>query len=338
MNVPVLMHPQFEDRSKVEATARVINDLQGIFRLEPVEAGWLSNGMKTADGERICRELEKEAPRLPAIAVIQNPLKDEMFAYERRESTVITVHDWEAELAPPALSAYLAYMFAKSFINFTLDVPNKALWGWLHGDSRGCVFDFCHEKRDIRLGMLGACFCGECQVKVRQREFSGKALDAIDRVLRYVRSVTLGKPDLPGSKIFIGHGRSDAWRQLEAMLTGMGFEIAEFNREPSAGQPVIQRLSDMLMGSKLAFLVMTAEDMHSDATVHARENVVHEIGLFQGRLGTERAIILKEEGTTAFSNIAGLTYISFAQGGLNHPNVEEEIRKTLIREGLLSAA
>ena len=27
---------------------------------------------------------------------------------------------------------------------------------------------------------------------------------------------------------------------------------------------------------------MTAEDEHADGTKHARENVIHEVGLFQG--------------------------------------------------------
>jgi hypothetical protein len=48
---------------------------------------------------------------------------------------------------------------------------------------------------------------------------------------------------------------------------------------------------------------MTAEDAHADNTSHARENVVHEAGLFQGRLRFERAIILLEQGCAQFSNI-----------------------------------
>jgi predicted nucleotide-binding protein len=65
----------------------------------------------------------------------------------------------------------------------------------------------------------------------------------------------------------------------------------------------------MLDNAWLAFLVMTAEDERTDGTKQARANVIHEVGLFQGRLGFERAIILLEEGCSEFSNIVGLTQI-----------------------------
>ena len=75
---------------------------------------------------------------------------------------------------------------------------------------------------------------------------------------------------------------------------------------------------------------MTAEDIHADNSSHARENVIHEAGLFQGRLGFERAIILLEEGCAVFSNIHGLTHISFPKGNLEP--AFEQIRQVLERE------
>jgi hypothetical protein len=77
---------------------------------------------------------------------------------------------------------------------------------------------------------------------------------------------------------------------------------------------------------------MTAEDIHADNTSHARENVIHEAGLFQGRLGFERAIILLEEGCTVFSNIHGLSHISFPKG--NMESAFEKIRHVLERENV----
>ena len=70
----------------------------------------------------------------------------------------------------------------------------------------------------------------------------------------------------------------------------------EFNREPVAGFSTKERLEAMLDNASFAFLVLTAEDEHFDGTAHARENVIHEVGLFQGRLGFKKAIILLEKG------------------------------------------
>jgi predicted nucleotide-binding protein len=89
----------------------------------------------------------------------------------------------------------------------------------------------------------------------------------------------------------------------------------------------------MLDRATFAFLVLTAEDEQKDGKVYARQNVVHEVGLFQGRLGFERAIILLEDGCEEFSNIAGLIQIRFPRGHVMA--VSEEIRDVLRREKLL---
>ena len=140
-------------------------------------------------------------------------------------------------------------------------------------------------------------------------------------------------PRSPG-QVFIGHGRSVVWRDLKDFITGrLGLSYEEFNREPAAGISTLDRLRTMLDNAAFAFLVLTAEDAHVDGTKHARENVVHEAGLFQGRLGFERAILLIEEGVAEFSNIAGLTHLRFPPGNVNA--ISEEIRRVLEREGIL---
>jgi predicted nucleotide-binding protein len=50
--------------------------------------------------------------------------------------------------------------------------------------------------------------------------------------------------------------------------------------------------------------------------MHARENVIHETGLFQGRLKHGRAVVLLEEGATEFSNIAGIQQIRFMKNNI----------------------
>ena len=56
-------------------------------------------------------------------------------------------------------------------------------------------------------------------------------------------------------------------------------------------------------------------------------NVIHEAGLFQGRLGFLKAIILLEQGCEEFSNIHGLGQIRFPKGNLSAKF--QEIRELL---------
>ena len=136
-------------------------------------------------------------------------------------------------------------------------------------------------------------------------------------------------------RVLVGHGRSLEWLKLQGFLSArLGLAVDEFNRESAAGIPTTERLSQMLGACSFAFLVLTAEDEHQDGSRHARENVIHETGLFQGRYGFRRAIVLLEDGCTEFSNIAGLGQIRFPKGNLDASS--EEIRKVLEREAIVS--
>jgi predicted nucleotide-binding protein len=135
--------------------------------------------------------------------------------------------------------------------------------------------------------------------------------------------------------VFIGHGgKSQAWRDLKDFLQDrLLLKPDEFNMEPAAGMTTKERLEEMLNSAVFAFLVMTGEDEYADKTTHARENVIHEVGLFQGALGFRRAIVVLEEGCAEFSNIQGLTQLRFPKGNIKA--ISEDIRRVLERERLL---
>jgi predicted nucleotide-binding protein len=138
-------------------------------------------------------------------------------------------------------------------------------------------------------------------------------------------------------KVFIGHGRSPIWRVLKDFLVDrLHLPVEEFNNVPTAGMSTVMRLTDMLDGACFAFLVMTAEDEQPDGELRARENVVHEAGRFQGRLGFQKAIILLQQGCGEFSNIHGLGQIRFPEDQIEA--IFEEIRRVLEREGVLSSS
>jgi predicted nucleotide-binding protein len=146
-----------------------------------------------------------------------------------------------------------------------------------------------------------------------------KLAECCNRVLRYMAlNDLLERKVMPvNSRVFIGHGRSALWRELKDFLQDrLHLAWEEFNRSPAAGVATSDRLQEMLDNSCFAFLVMTGEDQHANQSLHARENVVHEVGLFQGKLGFRRAIVVLEEGCTEFSNITGLSQIRFPTGNI----------------------
>jgi hypothetical protein len=143
------------------------------------------------------------------------------------------------------------------------------------------------------------------------------------KTLRYMAS----------KRIFIGHGRSDVWLKLKDFIRDrLELEYDEFNRVPVAGRTTSERLKEMLEEAGMAFIILTAEDEHLDGTIRARQNVIHELGLFQGKLGFEKAIVLLEEGCEEFSNIHGLSQIRFPK---NNVLAKSEDLRRLVEERMI---
>lgn len=124
-------------------------------------------------------------------------------------------------------------------------------------------------------------------------------------------------PPPPKPKVFIGHGRSAAWRELKDHLADKhDLDIVAYEVGARAGHTIRDVLEEMLTRSSIAFLVLTGEDRDAEGHLHARENVIHETGLFQGYLGFPRGIVLLEEGTAEFSNIHGIDQLRFSKGNI----------------------
>ncbi len=139
------------------------------------------------------------------------------------------------------------------------------------------------------------------------------------------------KPPPPKPRIFIGHGNSNQWRDLKDHLHDKhGYDVEAYEVGARAGHAIRDILEDMLSKSSFAILIMTGEDKDEHGKLRARQNVIHELGLFQGKLGFTRSIILLEEETEEFSNIHGIHQIRYGQN-----NIKEtfgEILATLKRE------
>lgn len=159
----------------------------------------------------------------------------------------------------------------------------------------------------------------------------------VDHFMQIFRSAEqTSKLVIPGiqqapPQVFIGHGGNPLWRELADFLErNCGCLTDAYEFSPRAGFTTKETLERALWSNHFALLVMTAEDQTNDGALRARQNVIHEIGLFQGKLGFTRAIVLLEEGVEEFSNIYGLHQIRFPPGRISAAH--GEVLTTIQRE------
>lgn len=112
--------------------------------------------------------------------------------------------------------------------------------------------------------------------------------------------------------VFIGHGHSPVWRELADHLRDRhGYRVVAFESAPRMGRSISDILVEMTSQASFAILIHTAEDEQADGRLRARQNVIHETGLFQGCLGFDRAIVVREYGCEDFSNLSGLQEVHY---------------------------
>jgi predicted nucleotide-binding protein len=135
--------------------------------------------------------------------------------------------------------------------------------------------------------------------------------------------------------IFIGHGRSKLWARLKIFLEDeLKLNVVYYESESRVGESIIPVLEKMLSQATFAILILTAEDETKEGKNRARQNVVHEAGLFQGKLGFKKAIVLRQDGIEDLTNLDGLQYIGFS-----NENIEQtfyDLQRVLKREGIIT--
>ncbi|MFH1493363.1 MAG: nucleotide-binding protein [Pseudomonadota bacterium] len=116
-------------------------------------------------------------------------------------------------------------------------------------------------------------------------------------------------------RVFISHGRAPDWREVQAFIEkDVVLPTLELAQEPNQGRTILAKLWESSRQCDSAVIVMTGDDLDAAGQARARENVIHEIGFFQGKYGLDRVCLLHEEGVSIPSNIQGLVYTPFPKG------------------------
>lgn len=131
-------------------------------------------------------------------------------------------------------------------------------------------------------------------------------------------------------RIFIGHGRNQQWEKLKTHLQDQhSLTVIAYETGARAGHTIRDIIDDMAKNASFALLVLTGEDK-TEHGLRARQNVIHECGLFQGRLGFHRALLLVEQGVELASNFDGIQQLRFKRGRISE--VFGDVIATLKRE------
>jgi predicted nucleotide-binding protein len=118
-------------------------------------------------------------------------------------------------------------------------------------------------------------------------------------------------------RVFISHGRSDDWRAVQAFIEkDVGLPTIELAQEPNLGRTIIEKLFDNAALCDSAVIVMTGDDVAKENESRVRENVMHEIGFFQGCYGRKVVVLMHEEGVNIPTNLSGVAYIPFPNGSI----------------------
>jgi predicted nucleotide-binding protein len=141
----------------------------------------------------------------------------------------------------------------------------------------------------------------------------------VEQILEIRANSELEQPKADPSPrcVFLTHGNTDEWRKVQPFIErDLGLKTIELAQEANAGQTIIEKLFANADRCDSAVIVWTGDDKDSNGALRARENVMHEIGFFQGKYGRGRVVLLHEEGVNVPTNLSGLVYSPFPKGGI----------------------
>jgi|GEM_PF-785723 len=141
----------------------------------------------------------------------------------------------------------------------------------------------------------------------------------IDQIFEIRANSELAQPKEQGIKrVFISHGRSPDWREVQSFIEkDINIQTLELAQEPNLGKTIIEKLTENSATCSSAVIIMTGDDVTNGDEARVRENVMHEIGFFQGSYGRKSVILLHEEGVNIPSNLSGAAYIPFPKGSIS---------------------
>jgi hypothetical protein len=166
----------------------------------------------------------------------------------------------------------------------------------------------------------------ETQMSTDPRKFYSRRqmerlVRGIDQIFEIRANSELGQPKQIATthrRVFITHGHSSDWREVQSYIErDLKFHTMELAQESSQGMTIIEKLFSGAERCDSAVIVMTGDDLDEHKQARSRENVMHEIGFFQGKYGRSKVCLLHEDGVSIPTNLTGVVYIPYTKGSVS---------------------
>lgn len=160
--------------------------------------------------------------------------------------------------------------------------------------------------------------CGEISHEEFMRNIHEALLNLLDEAIDFLDMSADAEEhtgeDIVKNKIFIVHGHDEALKyQLSDWLRKIGVEPIILHEQANGGTSSILDKLERYSDVDCAIALFTADDVGSEKgkelQPRARQNVVFEAGMFLGKLGKKRVIVLYEEGIESPGDLGGCVYI-----------------------------
>jgi predicted nucleotide-binding protein len=113
--------------------------------------------------------------------------------------------------------------------------------------------------------------------------------------------------------VFISHGHNEVLKlKLKDFVTSkLKRKVLILSEYPDRGMTIIEKLEAASNTCDCAIILMSSDDLQLNGGQRARQNVIHELGFFQGKYGRSKTILLVENGIEICSNISGIVRTEF---------------------------
>ena len=146
---------------------------------------------------------------------------------------------------------------------------------------------------------------------------------------------TTSIPLFKNFNIFIGHGHHLLWARIALhLIEEYQIKSIYYESECRTGISIDSTINDFINNDNIKFAILTLmkEDETTDGSKRARQNVIHELGLFRDKLGPKRVAMIVEKGLELPSNVNGIEFIEYS-GDID--SIFYKLNRMLKREQLI---